>query len=77
MEELDKQLLTKLQHNGYRYLLYHGMGNFALLVPLDEDVDNNHESYTISIYDEQAYEMAGGVINFSFYVLPQINNRKI
>jgi hypothetical protein len=77
MEELDKQLLNDLQLIGYRYHLYHGMGNFALLVPLNEEIDNGHDSYTISIYDEQAYEMAGGVFNFSFYVLLQVNNRKI
>ncbi len=69
MKELNKKLLVDLQGAGFRYLIYHSVESFALIVPVNDEVENGFESYTISIYDGSAYEMAGGVINFSFYVL--------
>ena len=54
---------------GYKYILYHTFDHFAILVPIKEELSTGESSYMLPIEDEQVYEMAHGVDDFSFYVL--------
>ena len=42
---------------------------FAIIVPCNEELETCDNSYVSPIEDEQVYEIADGVDEFSFYVL--------
>lgn len=69
MTDFNDTLLYAFQLSGYKYLLYYNLDHFAIVVPCNEEVETNDNSYMLPIGDEQVYEMANGVAEFSFYVL--------
>jgi hypothetical protein len=70
MKDFNDSILHSLMLSGYRYLLYYDLDHFALIVPLEREYETDEEGYIIPIQDEQAFEMASGVDQISFYVLP-------
>jgi len=69
MRDFGPSLLTDLRDQGYRQILYYDMKYFGLLVPLREICETNEASYIVPINDELLVEMAGGIDEFSIYVL--------
>lgn len=69
MAELNHPILHSFMLSGFNFLLFYHLEHFALIVPLRDECETNESSYVIPINDEQAYEMASGVDEFSFYVL--------
>jgi hypothetical protein len=69
MSELNKPMLESFMLSGFNFLLYYNLDHFALIVPLKDECETNDNSYIIPIADEQAFEIASGVDQFSFYVL--------
>lgn len=70
MIDFNYNTLHAFKTSGYRFLLYYCLDHFALIVPLREEFPMEGEGYIIPIHDEQVNEMAFGVDEFSFYVLP-------
>ena len=70
MQDFNDSTLRSFMLTGYKYLLYYDLDHFALVVPLEKEYETNEQGYIIPIQDEQAFEMASGVDQISFYVLP-------
>lgn len=70
MQELNHRILHYFITAGYKFLLYYNLDHFALIVPMMEECETNESSYLIPIRDQQAQEMALGIDEFPFYVLP-------
>jgi len=68
MTDFNFAILGNYMASGYRYLLYHNFDHFAILVPCNQDIASDDNAYTISITDEQVFEMAFGIDEFSIYV---------
>lgn len=71
MQEFSFAILECLTAKRYPFLLYHNMEHFGLISPIFEEVKTGEGSYVIPIDDRQAFEMAGGVDDFSFYIFSE------
>ena len=69
MLDFNLAILNSFKVSGYRFILYHYLDHFALIAPMKEECEPNDSAYIIPIQDEQAFEMASGVDQISFYVL--------
>jgi hypothetical protein len=69
MIDFNDTLLCSFLLSGYKYILYYHLDHFAVIVPCNEKLETGENSYVLPIEDEQVYEMADGVDEFSFYVL--------
>ena len=71
MVEFSVAVHKQMIEMGYMFLLYRCMDHFAFITPMHEEAaTDDDESYSIPIMDPQAFEMASGVEEFSFYVFP-------
>jgi hypothetical protein len=69
MMDFNDTLLYSFLLSGYKYIWYYNLDHFAIIVPCNEVLQTGDSSYMLPIEDEQVYEMAYGVDEFSFYVL--------
>ena len=69
MIDFNDTLLYSFLLSGYKYILYYNLEHFAIIVPCNGELETGDNSYVLPIEDEQVYEMADGVDEFSFYVL--------
>jgi hypothetical protein len=69
MVEFNFVILSSFMISGYKFVGYRSLEHFAILTPCMEEGEAGENVYVIPINDEQAYEMAGGLTEFSFYVL--------
>jgi len=69
MTDFNVPILTSFMISGYKFILYHSFGHFAIIRPCRDEVEAGDNSYIIPIQDEEVYDMACGVDEFSFYVL--------
>ena len=69
MIDFNHTHLCSFMASGYKYILYYGLDHFAIVVPCNEEIPTGDNSYILPIDDEQVFEMARGVDEFSFYVL--------
>jgi hypothetical protein len=60
--------LIPLRFQGINYIIF--LDHFALIVPTKEEGEPGDPDYIIPIQDEQAWKIASGVDQISFYVLP-------
>ena len=70
MVDFSYAILDSFKVSGYKFILYYQLDHFALIVPMREECEPSESAYVIPIQDEQALEMASGVDQFYFYVLP-------
>jgi len=68
MTDFNFAILGNYVALGYQYVIYHNLDHFAILVPCNQEIEMEDNTYTIPITDEQVFEMAFGVDEFSFYV---------
>lgn len=69
MIDFNDTLLYSFLLSGYKYILCYNLDNFAIIVPSHKEVETGNNFYVLPIGDEQVFEMAQGVDEFSFYVL--------
>lgn len=69
MVEFNHMIHWSFLLSGFKYILYHNLDHFAIVVPCNKEIQVDEDSYLLPIEDEQVYEMANGVEEFSFYVL--------
>ena len=68
MTDFNLTILTSFLLSGYRFMSYQSFDNFAFVAPCLDDAQVSEPIYIIPINDEQVFEMAKGVNEFSFYV---------
>lgn len=68
MTDFDEAILGSYLVSGYKYILYYNLDHFAILAPCDREIETGDNAYLLPINDEQVFEMANGVEDFSFYV---------
>lgn len=69
MTDFNDTVLCSFLLSGYKYILYYNLDHFAIIVPSHQELEPNDNSFMLPINDEQVYEMANGVDEFSCYVL--------
>ena len=69
MTDFNFVILSSYMLSGYKFMAYHRFEHFAIVAPCLAESEVGENAYIIPINDEQVFEMANGINEFSFYVL--------